>query len=179
MALADNKLVINVVDASATSVMNQVKSQELKGTLIPFYPVSNRIGALTDVIINAAGPQRSIGILRLWGHGTLSPHPGGVATLVSDDEQGWGGFSEKEMLTDSAQAALPRLKPYFATGARVEFKHCRVATRAGWDWLVYLAGQWEVEIHASASLQHLCSWSGDVYSIKPGRTPVLTRGIDP
>jgi hypothetical protein len=178
MALPD-KLVINVVDASAISVMNQVKSQSLKGTLVPLHPVSNRIGALTDAVINAAGQRGSIGVLRLWGHGTLAPHPGGVATLVSDDNEGWGGFSVKELLTDSAQAALPRLKPYFARGARVEFKHCRVATRAGWDWLVYLAEQWDVEIHAGAGLQHLCSWSGDVYSIKPGRSPVLTRGIDP
>ncbi|MET0334325.1 MAG: hypothetical protein ABW190_08630 [Rhizobacter sp.] len=177
MALLDNKLVFDVVDASATTVMTQVKTQELKGRLIPFYPASNPIGALTDVVINAAGQQRSIGVLRLWGHGTLEPHPGGNAILSAT--RGGGGFDLDEMLTDSAQAALPRLKPYFATGARVEFKHCRVATPAGWDWLVYLANQWDVEIHASARLQHLCSWSGDVYSVKPGRTPVLTRGIDP
>lgn len=176
MALPD-ELVLNVVDASAINVMNQVKAQELRGTLIPFYPVSNRIAALIDVVINAAGRRGSLGVLRLWGHGTLEPHPGGTATLVSGRDG--GGFDLDMMLRDSTQATLPRLKPYFAPGARVEFKHCRVATPAGWDWLANLAHHWGVEIHASARLQHLCSWSGDVYSIKPGRTPVLTRGIDP
>jgi hypothetical protein len=178
MALAD-KLVLNVVDASAISVMNQVKSQSLRGTLIPFHPVSNRIAALIDVVINATGgQQRSIGVLRLWGHGMLDG-PGGSATMVSDDEQGWGGFSLKEMLDDAVLRVLPRLQPYFAVGARVEFKHCRVATKAGWDWLVYLSDQWGVEIHASDRLQHLCSWSGEVLTFKPGRSAGRVRGIDP
>ncbi len=176
--MAQGNLVINVVDASATNVMNQVQGQELKGILIPFYPVSNRIAALVDVVINAAKQPQSIGVLRLWGHGTLEPHAGGLATLVSDPAGG-GGFDLDMMLKPSAQTALPRLKPYFAKGARVEFKHCRVATPAGWDWLANLATHWGVEIHASTNLQHLCSWSGTVYAIKAGARPTPIKGIDP
>lgn len=170
-------LVINVVDAAAPAILNQVKGQDLKGILIPFYPVSNRIPALIDVVIKAANGPRSIAVLRLWGHGTLEPHPGGQAVLVNDDPG--GGFDLEMMLRPSTQAALPRLRPYFAPGARVELKHCRVATQAGWDWISNLAQHWGVEIHASENLQQLVSWSGTVYSFRAGQKPVKIRGIDP
>lgn len=170
------KFVFDVVDASVSNVLEQVRLNLPKGsTLIPFYPVSNPIPALIDVVIKAAAGQRSsIGVLRLWGHGSK-----GIATLVSDDA-GRAGFSLGEMLDDLTLGTLPRLKPYFAPGARVEFKHCRVAAPEGWDWLAYLADQWGVEIHASKSLQHELRWAGDVYSVRAGRAPErLVRGIDP
>lgn len=172
MAQPEN-LVFDVVDATATHVMNQVKTQELKSTLIPLYDTSNRIASLIDLVINAAGRRASIGVLRLWGHGMLSDSPGGYAAF------GAGGFDLDMMLKPSTQIALPRLKPYFATGARVEFKHCRVGTPAGWDWLSHLAHHWGVEIHASDAVQFFTTWSGDVYSFRAGRKPVLVEGVNP
>lgn len=174
--MTDVRLVMNVVDASATDVMTQVRGQELKGVLVPFYPASNAFPALVDVVITAANGPGSIGVLRFWGHGALDPDGAGFATIRHD---GGARLDLSRMLDPAVQAAMARLKPYFAPGARVEFKHCRVATPAGYEWLSNLAAQWGVEIHASPNLQQLCSWSGAVYSFKGGARPQPVRGIDP
>lgn len=157
---------LDIVDASDQRVLTQVRTQSFRARLIEFYPVSNALEAVMDVVINAVDRRPgSVSVLRLWGHGSLGE--GGFATLVSDPMAYGHGSRLNQATVDRLGARLQRLRPFFAPQARVELRHCKAATPAGKTMLLELAKAWGVVVHASDKPQNLTTWQPQVWEATP------------
>lgn len=157
---------LDIVDASDPRVVTQVKTQSFRARLIEFYPVSNALEAVMDVVINAVDRRPgSVSVLRLWGHGSLGE--GGFATLVNDPAAVGHSNRITHQTIDRLGFRLQRLKPYFAPQARVELRHCKAGTPAGKEMLLELAKAWGVAVHASDKPQNLTTWQPQVWEATP------------
>lgn len=157
---------LDIVDASDQRVVTQVRTQSFRARLIEFYPVSNALEAVMDVVINAVNRRPgSVSVLRLWGHGSLGE--GGFATLVNDPAAVGHSNQLNLNVVNRLGSRLQRLKPYFAPQARVELRHCKAATPPGKAMLLELAKAWGVVVHASDKPQNLTTWQPQVWEATP------------
>ena len=76
---------------------------------------------------------------------------------------------------------LGKLKPYFATGGRLELRGCHTGAGADAEKLMDdLADLLNIEVHASPMPQPMTGldWVGVVYVARPGRPPLkATSGV--
>lgn len=173
---------IDVVDVSDPRLMPTKTGLEKigKSKVLSYCFMSNGVNQMVHDIMGIAAPN-SIKVLRIWAHGTQ-----GVVGISSGDDPRLirlhlSGISPK--VFDSPYQELGKLRPYFASGARIELRGCETGASADGEKLMKnLAELLGVEIHASPEDQPGTGfdWYGVVYVAKPGRSqlPLLsTSGI--
>lgn len=119
--------------------------------------------------------ERSIRVLRLWGHANWLP---GTTLPAGEPRLGDRSF-------DAAQvrkwcATFANLKPYFSRhpATRFEFRGCGVAKFGGLDLMKELARLWGIPVHAGENNQAVGNhWDGPVVEARPDGTTRPIVGI--
>jgi hypothetical protein len=162
--------VIDVVDVSDQGGLYWKESLKGYNTVtIAIGGMSNSIEKMVDLVLKETDGKPVVRCLAFWGHGLdVDDKPVGIHLIAG----GWradanrGSFSKANVLT--MNTSLVRLKPCFASGARVELRGCGVAaTNEGIEVMKMLASRWGVRVHGAEKAQHTMSWLPPLVEVAP------------
>ena len=165
--------VVDITDSKLKPTVTELQNRG-KSTVLPYAAMSNGLNKMVHDVMGAAAPG-TVNVLRIWAHGT----PSVVGISSGDDPRlirvHLTGISPGAF--ESPHQELEKLKPYFATGGRLELRGCQTGAGADAEKLMrQLADLLGVEVHASPEDQPITGliWFGRVFVAKPGATSVIT-----